>query len=455
MITAFIEGQWLHPLKNICIVSDTIDYLTAQFCFSTADWSAMTNKFAHFSKGDEVYDVELINNRIEKDAHLNLSAGEWSLWLHGIRSVDGETAERITTNIITFNVSPTGMTDTDNAFPSVAPDMVEQIYASLEGVAAEAVNEAIPSAVEAALAQAKASGEFDGKDGKDGINGKTPVKGEDYFTDADKAELVEEVLEEVGGKQVQPDWNQNDDTQPDYVHNRTHWVDYTEGDIIPELTYTVMEEDPMFPITEELPPLVVGQEYTVNWNGTEYKCTAQAYVENNIEGGAVLGNIGALTGGEMSEEPFVIAILYPELAAEMGAFGMIVALDGTTSGTVSVRGMTEVVHQLPERFIPTKLIKPNAYIITLPADAQFGTDTDGNPSLTINDVYDDFVDYLLDGRNIWVDLINITGTPNRRQVVTWDYDNDSGLDLYVIYAAAGTTKNMTIHYPPNGTIPLG
>jgi hypothetical protein len=40
-------------------------------------------------------------------------------------------------------------------------------------------------AVNAALAQAKSSGEFDGK---------TPVKGTDYFTAADKAEMVNDVI---------------------------------------------------------------------------------------------------------------------------------------------------------------------------------------------------------------------------------------------------------------------
>lgn len=46
----------------------------------------------------------------------------------------------------------------------------------------------LPEAVNEALAQAKASGEFDGKDGKDGAdgqNGYTPVKGVDYFDGAD------------------------------------------------------------------------------------------------------------------------------------------------------------------------------------------------------------------------------------------------------------------------------
>lgn len=79
----------------------------------------------------------------------------------------------------------------------------------------------LPEAINTALAQAKASGEFNGKDGqdgqdgytpqkgvdyfdgqdgkngedgKDGADGKTPVKGTDYFTTEDKKELVTDVL---------------------------------------------------------------------------------------------------------------------------------------------------------------------------------------------------------------------------------------------------------------------
>lgn len=72
--------------------------------------------------------------------------------------------------------------------------------------------------IESALEDAKASGEFDGKDGVSathswngttltvtsasgtssanlrGDDGYTPVKGTDYWTDADKAEMVEDVI---------------------------------------------------------------------------------------------------------------------------------------------------------------------------------------------------------------------------------------------------------------------
>lgn len=55
----------------------------------------------------------------------------------------------------------------------------------------------LSDAVNTALEQAKASGEFngkDGQDGKDGLDGKTPQKGTDYFTEADKQAFVTDVI---------------------------------------------------------------------------------------------------------------------------------------------------------------------------------------------------------------------------------------------------------------------
>jgi hypothetical protein len=73
----------------------------------------------------------------------------------------------------------------------------------------------LDSAIDKALTTAKASGEFDGKDGvngkdgkdgadgqpgkdgsngKDGVDGKTPVRGVDYYTESDKAEMVSAVI---------------------------------------------------------------------------------------------------------------------------------------------------------------------------------------------------------------------------------------------------------------------
>ena len=49
----------------------------------------------------------------------------------------------------------------------------------------------LQEAIEQALALAKASGEFDGPKGDPG---KTPVKGTDYFTEAEKTEMINRVI---------------------------------------------------------------------------------------------------------------------------------------------------------------------------------------------------------------------------------------------------------------------
>ena len=107
---------------------------------------------------------------------------------------------------------------------------IDNANAALEGLAGKLDANKLPEAINTALAQAKASGEFDGKDGKDGADGKdgytpvkgvdyfdgkdgidgkdgtdgkdgangkdgkTPVKGTDYFTEAEQAEMVNAVL---------------------------------------------------------------------------------------------------------------------------------------------------------------------------------------------------------------------------------------------------------------------
>ena len=67
---------------------------------------------------------------------------------------------------------------------------LEQWLDSLHGGGSDEVYIAVTTA----LAQAKASGDFDGQPGKDGEDGYTPVKGTDYYTEADKTEMVSAVL---------------------------------------------------------------------------------------------------------------------------------------------------------------------------------------------------------------------------------------------------------------------
>lgn len=257
MITGFVQGQVLR-LSAPVVAADTLDYLTAQFVFRSADWNGM-EKWAHFAKGGTVYDVRLTEDKIRREDHLNLGAGEWKVYIHGNRFAEGKVVERITTAEDVLCVVPTGALNGE-PFPEMPASVTEQILARLEDVEqngggsggqqaqiddtltkpgyaadAKAVGEKInqlsgeiadkldanklPEAINTALAQAKESGEFDGEPGAPGTtphigengnwwigNADTGVKaqgkdgkpGEDYvLTEADKNEIAEVAAELV------------------------------------------------------------------------------------------------------------------------------------------------------------------------------------------------------------------------------------------------------------------
>ena len=82
------------------------------------------------------------------------------------------------------------------------PKPYDYVYTETELLHYHDLVERIESAVENALALAKESGEFKGDPGKDGIDGKDgyiPIKGVDYYTEADKTEIVENVLIGIKG----------------------------------------------------------------------------------------------------------------------------------------------------------------------------------------------------------------------------------------------------------------
>ena len=96
--------------------------------------------------------------------------------------------------------------------------------------------------------------------------------------------------------------------------------------------------------------LVDGGNYVVNWNGTEYTCTAQ-YFAMDGESGIVIGNIGLAMGGEDTGEPFVI--LYSEMLAAMGASLNVISLAGDTEVTLGLIGSPPVkIHKLDPKLLP-------------------------------------------------------------------------------------------------------
>lgn len=140
----------------------------------------------------------------------------------------------------------------------------------------------------------------------------------------------------AGGSGVQPDWNQNDDTQPDYVNNRPFYEDCTE--IIPESTVTFVEnEGKMTGILSESFDFLEGQKYTISWDGADYVCSGILF-----SGVPTIGNLGILGTGNDTGQPF---LMYYENA------WICESIESATEHIIGIKRIDKLV-QIGAKYIP-------------------------------------------------------------------------------------------------------
>ena len=94
--------------------------------------------------------------------------------------------------------------------------------------------------------------------------------------------------------------------------------------------------------------VVVGQTYTVNYNGTDYTCDAKEFTEGELTA-TTLGNLSLLLGTENTGEPFGLIILPPEQISTMGFGVMLYSFDVATSVTLSILG--ETIKKLDNKYL--------------------------------------------------------------------------------------------------------
>lgn len=132
MIKFLITGQQLVAVTPAVLVSDTIDYITAKFQFNTSDWDGLT-KVAYFQAADKEADpfyVILVNDEITEGRHVNLSAGNWKVYVVGMSSTE-EGDVRATTSTVVIKVEKALNGD---AFPEVPLSVAEQLTAIIGSV---------------------------------------------------------------------------------------------------------------------------------------------------------------------------------------------------------------------------------------------------------------------------------------------------------------------------------
>ena len=88
--------------------------------------------------------------------------------------------------------------------------------------------------------------------------------------------------------------------------------------------------------------IVVGQTYTVNWDGSEYECIGVAHGEHKY----IIGNLSIVGGGNDTGEPFLYEY---EKDVPRGRFS---TLDAAASHAISVKTTAETVTPMAEEFLP-------------------------------------------------------------------------------------------------------
>ena len=146
------------------------------------------------------------------------------------------------------------------------------------------------------------------------------------------------------------DWNAAEG-EPGHVLNRTHYVEDGEGYLLPETTIEINPDDEMGALLSPILDLEAGEEYTVTWNGVEYKSVGVDGTDVELPG-IVLGNVDALLGVGDSGEPFIVAAVNPQMVEEMGFAIAVIPFDGSASATVSIYGKTKIIHKLDSKYLP-------------------------------------------------------------------------------------------------------
>ena len=152
--------------------------------------------------------------------------------------------------------------------------------------------------------------------------------------------------------QVQPDWNQNDETDPTYIKNRTHWSKVSQTEILPECQLEISEAG-FFAITNEI-EATEGYTYIVNWNGNTHTCVASL-----LNGMVCIGN-GMQIGEPDTGEPFLMGFYPASIAASEGVYAIIIPLDGSTTCTISIVERIEEIHKIENKYLSNEVLaKPD------------------------------------------------------------------------------------------------
>ena len=335
------------------LAAESVQYLTAKVVCETEDWTGREIK-AMFGQGCTVYEVPVTGGEITANQQLNLTAGDWRVWLVGNSARDGDVIPRITTNVAHISVAPTGGTE-GSPFPAIPPTVEEQLRADMGNLAdlttedksslVAAINEAAESggAADAVTYTPQTLTEEQRAQARTNIGAYTkPASGIPKSDLADDVQTSLAKADTALQSQTIPDWNQNDETAPDYVKNRPFYTgNPVETVLVEESTVSFTSANGMYVAElESTFSATVGETYKVSWDGTTYECVCV-----DFNSGIVIGNLSIMGAGSDTGEPFMIGI-------SNGQGIQIVTADTSASHTFSISGFVSEVVKIDEKYLP-------------------------------------------------------------------------------------------------------
>lgn len=151
-----------------------------------------------------------------------------------------------------------------------------------------------------------------------------------------------------GGGSVQSDWNQNDDTKPDYVKNRPFYAgDPVETVFVEERTVSFADygEGVYYAGFDSTFTPTGGDIYTVYWDGTVYECACVEDVDDADNPMYLIGNLSIVGSGSDTGEPFIFKILND-------GFINIQTTDTSASHTFSISRILVEIVKIPTKYLP-------------------------------------------------------------------------------------------------------
>ena len=233
---------------------------------------------------------------------------------------------------------------------------------------------------------------------------------------------------------VQSDWNQNYDTQPDYVKNRPFYTETVETVLVEESTVSFSEDGGLYMAQfQSTFSATVGETYKVSWDGTVYECTC-VYIGETY----AIGNLSIVGAGSDTGEPFIMNV-------PGTGYIIIASTEASDSHTFSISVFAQNVVKIDEKYLPDTVATKSEVeatqevldgVFSSVSTFKFDKKTSGRDTLVFNGV-----DYykISDFNPAPEDVISFTGT---REDGTEFSDVDIGNNcvsygLFIVVASAG------------------